>query len=87
MSDLARIPDPHVALHRQLGERLVDAKATLARLEGTLRHIDELRAALKDAGVVVDVDLGVVGNAACQARRQLEAGAVQKFELPRGQAA
>jgi hypothetical protein len=83
MSTITAIPDPHVALHRQLGERIVDARRETERLTGILTHIDELRQKLRESGVEVQVDLGDVGNAAADMRRQLEAGAVkQTFALP-----
>ena len=84
MSTIAAIPDREAALHKQIGERRTDAHRQVAALEGTLRHIDELRAALKEIGVSYDVDLGEIGNAAAAARRQLEVGKVgTKFALPR----
>lgn len=84
MNTIAAVRDPVTAMTAQFGERVIDAKATLARLEGTLRHIDDLRASLREAGVTVDVDLGAIGNAAAAARRAEAAGQVRPgFVLPK----
>lgn len=75
--------DPLEALTRNLGADVTDARLLLDRFVQKLKHMDEKRAKLREAGIEVQVDLGDVGNAAADMRRQLEAGAVKpSFALP-----
>ena len=76
------IPDREEAIHKQIGERRTDALRQLAALEGTLRHLDDLAAMLKECGVSYSVNLGPIGDAAAAARRVEAAGRTQKFALP-----
>ena len=78
------LPDPRVALYRQLGEAEVEARHLTARLERELARIDGLREKLRGEGVTVDIDLGAVGNQAASARRAEAAGqAATTFALPK----
>lgn len=58
-------------LARQLGEEVTRAKSILDDLVRSLRRLDEVREQLRGKGLAVEVDLGDVGNAASNARRQV----------------
>lgn len=75
--------DPVENLAHQIGQEVTRATTLLADLERSLRRLDEKRELLRKRGLIVDVDLGDIGNAAASARRTLEAGKGKTtFRLP-----
>ncbi len=75
--------DPTENLARAIGADVTRAKALLADLERALGLLDGNRELLRKRGLVVDVDLGDIGNAAAIARRLVEAGKDKpRFRMP-----
>ncbi len=66
--------DPTENLARAIGADVTLAKCMIADVARILERLDGNRELLRKRGLVVDVDLGDVGNAAAAARRQVEAG-------------
>lgn len=66
-----------------VGQTITEARDKIDSLTATLRALDKLTETLREHKVTVDVDLGVIGNAAAAARRDLERERPTTFELPR----
>ncbi len=64
--------DPTENLARAIGADVTRAKSILADLERALALLDGNRELLRKRGIIIDVDLGDVGNAAAAARRLVE---------------
>lgn len=77
-TQLHDLRDPTENMAQQLGEEVTRAKGLIRDLERSLQRMDEAKEHLRGHGLVVEVDLGDVGNAAAAARRQ-----VAKVDLPR----
>ncbi len=75
--------DPTENLARAIGADVTRTKALLADLERALALLDGNRELLRKRGLIVDVDLGDIGNAAAAARRVLVAGKARTtFRMP-----
>lgn len=75
--------DPTENLAHQIGQEVTRATTLIADLERSLRRLDEKRELLRARGLIVDVDLGDIGNAAQAVRRTCaERDQSTKFRLP-----
>jgi hypothetical protein len=74
--------DPVPNMTARYGQVVEDARKRLDLFVNCLRVLDGLQDDLAEKGVVVNVDLGPIGNAAAATRRDLERDNPNKFKLP-----
>jgi hypothetical protein len=75
-------PVPNLATH--LGGSVEVCRKHIEHLTNALRELDKLKEQLAEHKIVVEVDLGPIGNAAAAARRDLEKRSDSPtFSLPR----